>query len=86
MLRFSRHLWSTAAAGTASATAAAAGDSGKRNEVVSKVKGEMWKMMKIQLALVPIIGLILIFFFPPPSAEEEKKMRIEYEQNAGWKT
>jgi hypothetical protein len=54
--------------------------------MMSKMKAEMWKMLKIQMALVPIVAVVLIFFFPPPSAEEEKKMRIEYEQNAGWKT
>ncbi len=80
MMRTSRCLWQAAAAATTAGQPSAAAPA------VSKLKAEMWKMMKIQLALMPIVAFILIVFFPPPSVEEEKRMRIEYEKNAGWKT
>ncbi|KEG14145.1 hypothetical protein DQ04_00601120 [Trypanosoma grayi] len=51
-----------------------------------KAKGELKKLLKIQLILVPIVVVWVMIMFPHPSAEEEKRLRAEYEKNAGWKT
>nr|CCC47483.1 conserved hypothetical protein [Trypanosoma vivax Y486] len=52
----------------------------------AKVKGELVKMFKIQLVLVPVVVAWVMFMYPQPSPEEEKRLRTEYERNAGWKT
>ncbi|AAZ10768.1 uncharacterized protein TEOVI_000874400 [Trypanosoma equiperdum] len=51
-----------------------------------KAKGELIKMLKIQLVLVPLVVGWVMIMYPQPSPEEEKRLRAEYEKNAGWKT
>ncbi|KAK7196296.1 hypothetical protein NESM_000565700 [Novymonas esmeraldas] len=54
--------------------------------VTGKLKTEIKKMIKIQLFLIPIGVFFMMWMYPAPTEEQERKMRIEYEQNAGWKT
>lgn len=51
-----------------------------------KVLLELKKMIKIQLVLIPVVACVLVVMYPIPSESEEKRMRLEYEQHAGWKT
>ena len=54
--------------------------------VMDKAKSEGKKLLKMQLALIPLCAIVLFWMYPPLSAEEEKKRRIEYERSAGWKS
>lgn len=72
------------ASSTTAAAAAAAGSLTKKP--LERLKSEFMKMLKIQLALVPICAIFVFVVFPPPSKDEERKMRELYEKTAGWKT
>lgn len=60
--------------------------SGSPSSLKGKLMAEVKKMIKIQLVLIPVVACVLVFMYPIPSENEEKRMRLEYEQHAGWKT
>lgn len=63
-----------------------ASSSGAPKTLKQKALVEVKKMLKIQLVLLPVLTIILLLMYPVPSEAEEKKMRLEYEEHAGWKT
>lgn len=56
------------------------------NSIKGKAKAELKKMLRIQLILIPICVVFMVWMYPTPSEADERRMRLEYEQNAGWKT
>jgi hypothetical protein len=51
-----------------------------------RAKLEFWKILKIQLVLVPVGVGVMLFMWPPLSEEEIKKKKAEYKKSTGWKS
>lgn len=62
------------------------GDPASTDGPMQKVKKELWKALKINLVLTPIIAVGVFIWFPIESAEERKKLIEQYEKHSGWKT
>ena len=59
---------------------------GGKESVTQKTKNEAFKMLKMQMVLVPVVAVGMLWMYPPMSAEDERKAREAYEKNAGWKS
>jgi hypothetical protein len=77
---FARRLVSAKAAPTGPPSAE------RQKTPMEKLKAELWKALKMNLILLPIVAIFVLWMFPVVSPEEERKMLETYRKTAGWKT